>query len=220
MKFHNIFSALAMLLFAVMPFDEVSAQSFQTEGVEKEAQQPSPHVIHIGLGYSYIPGVYVINADMTFGSIKHGVGYEAGYEYLFRKSWVSLGFICTGHYGSGVAKGSGLGIVGTAPVDLFVHNFTPTVGGHWEWGKHSFKTSLGFGYLHMCALGQRLGVERLREVDGGFSSYFSVEYEYRPYPDTGIFVRLHDMDWIKDYTADEWEGITNYGISVGFNFHL
>lgn len=221
MKLHNLFSALAMLLFAVMPLDKVSAQSFQLEGIEMEEQQPSPHVIHVGLGYSYIPGVYVMNADMTFGSIKHGMEYEAGYEYLFRKSWMSLGLICTGHYGGGFASGfGGLGVVSTAPVDLFVHNFTPTVGGHWEWGKHSFKTSLGLGYLHICALGQHLGVERSREVDGGFSSYFSVEYEYRPYSDTGIFVRLHEMDWVKDYTADEWEGVSNYGISVGFNFHL
>lgn len=218
MRLQKILGVVALLLFAATPLEKISAESLQTESIA--AENVTPHVIHVGLGYSYIPGIHVDGGKMTFGSVKHGVGYEVGYEYLFRKSWLSLGFICTGHYSGGAAQVS-LAFGYSVPVDLFVHNFTPTIGGHWSWGKHSFKPSIGFGYLHQYALGEFNMDGRLIDQDGGFSSYFSLEYEYRPMPDTGIFVRIHEMDWIKEYNWDSpWEGIVDYGISVGFNFHF
>lgn len=207
-------TVLVILFLAVWPFGEILAET----KVGKEKQSASPHVIHAGVGYSYVPSVYVAgssNSNMDVGSIRHGIGFEAGYEYLFRRSWLSLGVMYTGHYGGGM--------IGRQLWDLLVHDFMPTVGGHWSWGKHTLKPSIGLGYLCYQAIGPRdfrFPTGRLTETDGGFSSYFSLEYEYRFSPDTGLFVRLHEMDWVKDMSEDSWEGIVGYGVAVGFNLHF
>lgn len=221
MKSHVTLKMLALIVAAILPIQIVSAKSNSTGAVEE--QQVQPHVLHAGLGYSYIA---------SLKSLKSGAGIDVGYEYLFPKSHWSVGVIYTGHYSGGILKTSG-GLIELpeggyelAPpatnIDVFIHNIAPTIGGYWSWGKHGFKASVGAGYINKMVLRdvEHSTMKRSREYDGGMSVYLSLEYEYRPYPDTGIFVRLHDMEHHGKSDDTYWEGIVGYGIATGFNFHF
>ena len=122
-----------------------------------------------------------------------------------------------------------LPIDASLPVDFYVHNMTPTVGGHWEWGKHAFKIAAGVGYIYSETLAEvekleMNGVEIEREEDevNGLSLYLSLEYEYRFSPKAGLFVKLHDMEHYDkpDDDEEDWEGIVGYGVSIGLNYHF
>lgn len=76
MKSHVTSKMLALIVAAVLPLQIVLAKSNSTEAVE-EKQQVRPHVLHAGLGYSYIPGVYVYKAAMSIGSVNSGIGLSA-----------------------------------------------------------------------------------------------------------------------------------------------
>lgn len=232
MKSHVTSKMLALIVAAVLPLQIVLAKSNSTEAVE-EKQQVRPHVLHAGLGYSYIPGVYVYKAAMSIGSVNSGIGLSAGYEYLFPASHWSVGVSYTYHHSGGMAKytpiTTSLPIDASLPVDFYVHNMTPTVGGHWEWGKHAFKIAAGVGYIYSETLAEveRLemnGVEIEREEDevNGLSLYLSLEYEYRFSPKAGLFVKLHDMEHYDkpDDDEEDWEGIVGYGVSIGLNYHF
>ena len=214
--------SLKKLIIAVTVLFMVQAASAQSAD---EKLQSTPHSAHAGIGYSYIPGVYVEDMSMTVGSVKSGIGIDAGYEYQFSKKLWSVGLNYTLHYASGMANNKNLIQPGGAPIDYFVHNITPTIGKSWEWEKHIIKATLGVGYMYSVAYGSyEIGEpnKRYQDKEDGLSYYFALGYEYRITPDTGLFVKLHDMEHYEEYDSDdkEWEGIVGYGISLGFNFHF
>lgn len=229
MKTNFILKALALISVSVLPLQMYSNQS-SMEGAVEENQPVLPHVVHIGAGYSYI-------ASQSSLKLKNGGAVELGYEYLFPKSHWSVGVICTGHYSGGIIRTNGgwIGVPGmhgngfqTAPPatnkDMLICNITPTIGGYWSWSKHCVKTSVGVGCMNKVVWSdvEPATMKRSRSYDGGLSSYLSLEYEYRPYQDTGIFVRLHDMMQHEKENNGEWDwkNIVGYGVSIGFNFHF
>ena len=224
MRPNFILKALALICVSVLPLQMYSNQSSK-EGMVEEKQQVLPHVVHVGAGYSYIA---------SQASLKNGGAVELGYEYLFPKSHWSVGVICTGHYSGGIKRTDGgwielpgggfqMGPLATNK-DILICNITPTIGGYWSWGKHCVKTSVGVGCMNKVLWSdvEPATMKRSRSYDGGLSSYLSLEYEYRPYQDTGIFVRLHDMMQHEKENDGEWDwkNIVGYGVSVGFNFHF
>lgn len=212
MKTHSALKMLVMAIAVALPLQIVSAA---------DDTKQRPHVIRLGAGYSLVPGADIDGGKMVLGSLKHGAGINVGYDYLFlNKSW-SLGLNYNLHYGSGTGRTYD-GFGSSAMIDFFVHNITPTVGNYQTWGKHRLKTDLGIGYLYVQALGaHKLGdpTERLRAIEEGMSTYFAIEYEYSPSSDTGLFVRLHEVNCFKKDGA-QLEGLLNYGMSVGFNLHF
>lgn len=214
------FKKLIIAATAIFMVQAASAQSAE------EKPQLTPHSAHAGIGYSYIPGVYVDGMSPAVGSIKSGVGFDAGYEYLFsKKLLLSVGLNYTLHYASAMLRTNTPGSLKSAPIDFFVHNITPTIGKSWAWKKHILKATIGVGYMYSIAYGSRVIGEfdkRHQDKEDGLSYYFALGYEYRITPDTGLFVKLHDMEHYEEYDSDnkEWEGIVGYGISLGFNFHF
>lgn len=182
-----------------------------------ERKRMPPHTIHVGVGYSHIASGVEVNY-IEVDELERGIGLEVAYSYLSPKTWMGFGVNYTGHFADALFEEM-------VNVKLVIHNIAPTIDFYSVYEKHALKTSIGLGYLHAQFIGPlqlETDAKPSKDTFGGLSSYFSIEYEYRIDKHTGFFLRLHEMDWLGEYdeARERWEGITNFGASIGFNLHL
>ena len=191
---------------------------------ELNRHRVNPHHLHLDAGVSFFKNNLTITEEgnpLLNDALKRGVSLNASYKYLVPYSLYGFGVVYNNHYASASIVERSDGMKSNCSVNSIVHSIIPTIT--WYGCSQRILLSASFGIGNMWSIYYWNYDEPTRHdkkiVKPSPALYSSVECEYRITHNLGISGHFY-LNESPDSNRDENPDVSNFGVSIGLNYHL